>query len=59
MNNIGVLIEKIKELETENTRYREALQTIANGDLAPSLIKEMYIDQAYQTIAKKALKENK
>lgn len=50
---------RYNESLAEIKRYREALETIANGDLAPSLIKEMYIDQAYQTIAEKALKENK
>ena len=50
------VIEEVKKLETQNARYREALEAIATANPAPSLVKEFYIDQVYQNMAKKALK---
>jgi hypothetical protein len=48
--------ELVKTLRAENARYREALEFIAEGDIAPSSVKYRYIDEAYQQIASKALK---
>lgn len=45
---------KYDELREENTKLREALQQIADGDVAQSSIKG-YVDEAYQQIARKAL----
>ena len=49
--------ECIEDLYTENKRLKEALEQIAKGDVAPSSIKG-YIDEAYQDIARAALKDN-
>lgn len=51
--------KEIDRLRAENARYREALELIAKGDIAPSSIKHNYIDEAYQQIAVKALGELK
>ena len=59
--NLGHQSNKIAEennyLRSKLTKAREALSIIASGELAPSLIKELYVDQAYQHIAEEALKE--
>lgn len=44
------------ELKAENARYREALEFIAEGRISATSIKHDYIDQAYQEIAREALK---
>ena len=56
------VVEEIKKLEKENkrlieenTRFKEALAQIASGDVAQSSI-DGYLDEAYQAIAKAALK---
>lgn len=49
----------IKDLRAENTRYREALDFIAGGMISAASIKHDYIDQAYQEIAREALKDSK
>ena len=46
--------ECIDELYEENVRLREALQQIADGDVAQSSIKG-YVDEVYQQIAREAL----
>ena len=56
-HNCDVAIKTIHNLKAENARYREALEFIAKGDIAPASIKESYIDQAYQRIAKEALEK--
>ena len=50
------LADMINNLKTENARYRDALEFIANGGVASSSIKHRYIDEAYQEIAIEALK---
>ena len=53
---IAVLEAEIEILEKQNAKYREALMWIADGNVAPSSIKQTYIDEAYQEIAREALK---
>ena len=48
--------EELKTLRAENARYREALEFIAEGRISATSIKHDYIDQAYQEIAREALK---
>jgi len=50
---------QIAELKAENARYREALDFIVEGRISATSIKHDYIDQAYQEIAREALKDNK
>lgn len=65
MDKLEILAEQYKNccaendaLKAENSRYRDALEFIANGGIASSSIKHRYIDEAYQEIAKEALKGN-
>lgn len=54
----NLLVKAVKDLIKENSRYREALRIIAEGNIAPSSISHNYIDEAYQVIARRALKSN-
>lgn len=52
-DNLG---DKVVALTAQFERAKETLKQIADGDIAQSSIKG-YIDEAYQQLAKKTLKE--
>lgn len=55
-NELDAALMVIANLKAENARYREALGVIAEGRISATSIKHDYIDQAYQEIAREALK---
>lgn len=50
-------LERITEVELRLAKAKEFLTHIAEGRIAPSGIKDQYIDEAYQRIASEGLKE--
>lgn len=55
-NELDAALMVIANLKAENARYRDALTFIAEGNIAQSSIWVNYIDEAYQQIAREALK---